>query len=74
MVGVLNAPLYAFFARHGGVRFSIAAVALHGLYLLYSSAVFVGMAAATWLRAPGAALARVRAPSRARTERSLRVK
>lgn len=36
----LNAKLYHFFARHGGVRFAAGAAALHALYLLYSSAVF----------------------------------
>lgn len=42
---MLNARLYRFFARHGGAAFVAAAIGLHALYLLYSSAVFGGMAA-----------------------------
>lgn len=41
----LNAELYAFFRQRRGLRFAAAAVALHGLYLLYSSAVFGILAA-----------------------------
>jgi GT2 family glycosyltransferase len=37
---VLNADLYRFFARQGGVAFAVGAAGLHGLYLLYSSLVF----------------------------------
>ena len=55
----LNAPLYAFFVRRGGAAFAAAAVALHGLYLLYSSAVFGAVAAATWLARARASLSRV---------------
>jgi hypothetical protein len=47
----LNAPLYGFFWRKRGIRFACAAVAMHGLYLLYSSAVFVALAVAARLPA-----------------------
>lgn len=50
---VLNARLYRFFARHGGVAFTASAIGLHALYLLYSSAVFGGMAALATLRRAG---------------------
>ena len=36
MLLLLNFPLYAFFARKGGGRFALCAVALHCLYYLYS--------------------------------------
>ena len=57
-IWMLNARLYAFFVRQGGLRFPIAAVGLHGLYLLYSSAVFLVLAGAAWLRRASAALSR----------------
>jgi len=44
---LLNAPLYRFFLRRRGVLFALAGMALHALYLLYSSAVFAGMAIRT---------------------------
>jgi GT2 family glycosyltransferase len=44
-LAVLNARLYAFFLRKRGIRFTVVAAAMHGLYLLYSSAVFAGLAA-----------------------------
>jgi glycosyltransferase involved in cell wall biosynthesis len=47
---VLNAGLYAFFARRGGLRFMLAAIGMHALYLLYSSAVFAGLSAGRLLR------------------------
>lgn len=37
----LNADLFRFFHRHGGTSFLLATVALHALYLLYSSVTFV---------------------------------
>lgn len=40
---VLNFDLYRFFVQRGGFGFGVVAVGLHWLYLLYSSAVFVGM-------------------------------
>ena len=43
LLGWLNRGLYRFFFGHGGISFGAAAVALHVLYLLYSSAVFAGM-------------------------------
>lgn len=46
----LNAPLYRFFLRRRGLRFAAAGAAMHALYLLYSSAVFAGMAAGARLR------------------------
>jgi O-antigen/teichoic acid export membrane protein len=48
----LNAPLYSFFARRGGPRFVPVAIGMHGLYLLYSSAVFLGLAAAAAVHGP----------------------
>jgi glycosyltransferase involved in cell wall biosynthesis len=39
-LAALNADLYAFFFRCGGVRFALLAAALHVAYLLYSSLVF----------------------------------
>jgi GT2 family glycosyltransferase len=43
LVAMLNADLYRFFLRRGGVSFASGAVLLHFAYLLYSSAVFVGL-------------------------------
>jgi len=43
LLGVLNRLLYCFFFAHGGIGFGVTAVALHVLYLLYSSAVFALM-------------------------------
>jgi GT2 family glycosyltransferase len=40
LVGGLNAGLYRFFARQGGIGFALGAAGLHGLYLLYSSLTF----------------------------------
>lgn len=74
VIGILNAPLYAFFIRQGGLRFPIAAIALHGLYLLYSSAVFGVLAAATWLQRAGGALSGARTPGHDGRGRSVRVK
>src|SRR5690606_8523838 len=51
---VLNAPLYGFFARRGGLRFVPVAIGMHALYLLYSSAVFLGLTAAAVFRNPTA--------------------
>jgi hypothetical protein len=42
---LLNAPLYRFFLRRRGLLFAVGGAAMHGLYLLYSSAVFATMAA-----------------------------
>jgi len=42
---LLNADLYRFFARRGGIRFAVGAAGLHTLYLLYSSLVFAGLLA-----------------------------
>ena len=36
----INLDLYRFFARHGDVPFTLGAVGLHVLYLLYSSLTF----------------------------------
>ncbi|MBI5563604.1 MAG: glycosyltransferase [Chloroflexi bacterium] len=36
----LNAELYRFFAQHGNLAFTLSAMGLHGLYLLYGSFVF----------------------------------
>ncbi len=36
----LNADLFAFFTRRGGLAFAVKAAGLHTLYLLYSSLVF----------------------------------
>lgn len=41
----LNADLYLFFVRRGGIRFAAGAAGLHTLYLVYSSLVFVAMLA-----------------------------
>ncbi len=41
VLGILNFDLYRFFARHGGVGFTLGAVGLHILYLIYSSLTFV---------------------------------
>jgi len=49
LVGALNADLYRFFWRQGGVLFGIAATALHVFYLLYSSLVFLLVAGQTVL-------------------------
>ena len=43
LVAVLNADLYLFFLRRGGIVFASGAALLHFVYLLYSSAVFVGL-------------------------------
>ena len=40
LLGALNADLYRFFARQGGISFALGAAGLHGLYLLYSSLTF----------------------------------
>jgi GT2 family glycosyltransferase len=40
LLGGLNAGLYRFFARQGGIGFALGAAGLHGLYLLYSSLTF----------------------------------
>jgi GT2 family glycosyltransferase len=44
-IAALNAGLYRFFLRRGGLGFAAGASALHVLYLLYSSAVFTLMLA-----------------------------
>jgi GT2 family glycosyltransferase len=49
VVVVLNADLYRFFQRQGGFWFATGAAGLHLLYLLYSSLVFVLVAAQTVL-------------------------
>jgi hypothetical protein len=49
VVGALNADLYRFFWRQGGVLFGVAAAGLHAFYLLYSSLVFVLVAGQTIL-------------------------
>jgi GT2 family glycosyltransferase len=41
----LNARLYGFFLRRGGVAFAIVSAAMHTMYLLYSSLTFVVVAA-----------------------------
>lgn len=46
-LGMLNARLYRFFVGGGGIRFVATAIAMHLLYLLYSSAVFTIVAAST---------------------------
>jgi glycosyltransferase involved in cell wall biosynthesis len=48
-VGALNADLYRFFWRHGGLLFAVVAAGLHVFYLLYSSLVFVLVAGQTVL-------------------------
>jgi GT2 family glycosyltransferase len=50
-LALLNADLYRFFARQRGLRFAVAAGALHGLYLLYSSATFALVGG--WMRLSG---------------------
>lgn len=45
----LNAGLYGFFLRKGGLVFAVVAVAMHGLYLLYSSAAFAGLFIVHWV-------------------------
>ena len=49
VVGWLNADLYRFFWRQGGVLFGLAAAGLHVFYLLYSSLVFLLVAGQTTL-------------------------
>lgn len=49
----LNADLYRFFRRQGGGSFAVGAATLHLLYLLYSSLVFVVVAARVWLGRKG---------------------
>ena len=49
-LGLLNADLYGFFWRQGGPGFAVGAVALHALYLIYSSLTFTVLAGQTWLR------------------------
>jgi len=44
-VAALNADLYRFFRRQGGIPFGVVAAGLHAFYLLYSSAIFVLVAA-----------------------------
>jgi glycosyltransferase involved in cell wall biosynthesis len=48
-VAALNADLYRFFWSRGGLRFAAGAAGLHLLYLLYSSLIFVIVAAQTVL-------------------------
>jgi glycosyltransferase involved in cell wall biosynthesis len=43
VLALLNAELYIFMARQGGVVLAIAGAGLHTLYLLYSSAIFGGI-------------------------------
>jgi len=59
----LNRRLYAFFHRHGSPRFWLSAIALHWLYLLYSSAIFGFIALTTKARC---LLARIRLPQQKR--------
>lgn len=40
-IGVLNAPLFRFFARDRGLVFALAATAYHQIYYVYSAATFV---------------------------------
>lgn len=49
LVGALNADLYRFFWRQGGLLFGVVATGLHILYLLYSSLVFLLVAGQTML-------------------------
>jgi hypothetical protein len=49
VVGALNADLYRFFWRHGGVLLGVVAAGLHAFYLVYSSFVFALVAAQTTL-------------------------
>ena len=53
VVGILNADLYRFFTRQGGVWFATGAAGLHALYLLYSSLIFVLVAGPTLLARRG---------------------
>ncbi len=55
-LGTLNADLYRFFARHGGPGFGALCAALHALYLLYSSLIFVLIAGPAWLARHGLAI------------------
>jgi GT2 family glycosyltransferase len=48
-LGVLNADLYRFLARQGGMGFAVGAVGLHILYFLYSSLAFALIAGPAWL-------------------------
>lgn len=52
VLAALNARLYRLFFGRGGLRFVCTALAMHVLYLLYSSAVFATLAAGAWWR-PG---------------------
>ena len=56
MVGALNADLYRFFARRGGLAFAVGAGGLHVCYLAYSSLVFILIAGPAWLARHGLAL------------------
>jgi hypothetical protein len=49
VLGVLNADLYRFFARKGGLGFAVGAIGLHALYFLYSSLTFALIAGLVWL-------------------------
>jgi glycosyltransferase involved in cell wall biosynthesis len=40
VLGAANRDLYTFFFRRGGLPFAVVSVLMHGLYLLYSSAIF----------------------------------
>ena len=62
-VAVLNADLYRLFQRQGGFWFAAGAAGLHLLYLLYSSLVFVLVAAQTVL---ARVYARLRKPQSSR--------
>ena len=55
-VGLLNADLYRFLARQGGMVFAAGAAGLHVLYLTYSSVVFALIIGAAWLARHGLAL------------------
>jgi hypothetical protein len=48
-LGVINAGLYGFFWRRGGAGFAVGAIALHVLYLMYSSLTFAVLAGRAWL-------------------------
>lgn len=56
MVVALNADLYRFFRRRGGLGFALAAAGLHAFYLLYSSVTFVVIALPAILARHGLAL------------------
>jgi GT2 family glycosyltransferase len=56
LLGVLNADLYRFFRRQGGMPFALGAAGLHALYLLYSSVTFAVIAIPAWLVRHGLAL------------------